>query len=238
MDNIKKLQELIDKSDNIVFFGGAGVSTLSGIKDFRSQDGLYNINYKYPPEEILSRTFFNNNTEEFYKFYRDKLNCLENKPNIVHKYLALLEKKGKLKGVITQNIDGLHQKAGSKKVFELHGSIYRNKCISCLKDYDADYVFNNSDVPKCSCGGVVKPCVVLYEEALDYDVMKRSIDLISSCDLLIVGGTSLTVYPASSFINYFKGSNLVIINNMVTDFDKRADLLIHKDLGEVFKNLK
>ena len=238
MDDIKKLQDLINNSNNIVAFTGAGVSTLSGIKDFRSKDGLYNMKYKYPPEKILSNTFFFNNTEEFYKFYCDKMNCLKAKPNIIHNYLTSLEEKGKLKGVITQNIDGLHFKAGTKNVLELHGSIYRNRCLSCGKEYEAEKVFSSSKSFKCECGGIIKPDVVLYEEPLDNKIMNDAIKLISECDLLLVLGTSLTVYPASGFIDYFKGSELVIINNMITSFDRRASLVIHNDLEEVFKKLK
>lgn len=237
MEKIEKLKKLISESDNIVAFTGAGISTLSGIKDFRSKDGLYNMKYKYPPEEILSHTFFMNNTEEFYKFYKDKMNCLDSIPNIVHKYLSALEKEGKLKAVITQNIDGLHSKAGSKNVLELHGTIYKNKCIKCNKFYDADYVFNSKDIPLCTCKGIVKPEVVLYEEPLDDEVINKTIEAISKCDLLLVLGTSLTVYPASNFINYFKGSNLVIINKMLTSYDSLADLVINDDLDYVFKNL-
>lgn len=238
MNSIEKLQELIDSSNNIVFFGGAGVSTASGIKDFRSKDGLYNMKYDYPPEEILSHTFFINNTEEFYRFYKDKMNCLDKKPNSCHKYLTELEKKGKLKAIITQNIDGLHQKANSKNVLELHGSIYRNRCMDCNKFYDEKIVFNSPNIPRCTCGGLVKPEVVLYEESLDEKTIIDAIKYISNCDLLIVAGTSLTVYPASGFIRYFKGKNLVIINKMTTSYDNKADLVINDDIEYVFKNLK
>lgn len=238
MDKIKKLQELIDSSENIVFFGGAGVSTASGIKDFRSKDGLYNMKYDYPPEEILSHHFFVSHTKEFYKFYRDKMNCLDKLPNECHLYLTKLEEKGKLKAIITQNIDGLHQKAKSKNVIELHGSIYRNRCMDCNKFYDEKIVFNSKDIPKCSCGGVIKPEVVLYEESLDATVINSTIKYISNSDLLIVAGTSLTVYPASGFINYFKGKNLVIINKMTTSFDNIADLVINDDIEHIFSNLK
>ena len=238
MDKIKELQKLIDDSDNIVFFGGAGVSTASGIKDFRSKDGLYNMQYDYPPEEILSHHFFMNNTEEFYRFYKDKMNCLDKLPNSCHLYLTELEKKDKLKAIITQNIDGLHQRAKSKNVLELHGSIYRNRCMDCNKFYDEDIVFNSNGVPRCTCGGIIKPEVVLYEEPLDSDVITNTIKYISSCDLLIVAGTSLTVYPASGFISYFKGKNLVIINKMTTNYDKMADLVIDDDIEKVFKSLK
>ena len=237
MEKIKKLKKLIEESNNIVAFTGAGISTLSGIKDFRSKDGLYNMKYKFPPEEILSRTFFLNNTEEFYKFYKDKMNCLDKKPNIVHKFLAKLEKENKLKAVITQNIDGLHTKAGSTNVLELHGSIYRNNCMKCNKSYDANYVFKSTSTPKCSCGGIIKPDVVLYEEPLDYDVTSKAIKAVENCDLLLILGTSLTVYPASNYVNFYKGDKLVIVNKMITSFDNRADLVIHDDLEKVFKEL-
>ena len=238
MDDISKLQGMIDECNNIVFFGGAGVSTESGIPDFRSKDGLYNQKYDYPPEQILSHTFFINNTEYFYKFYRDKLNALKYEPNITHKYLARLESYKKLKCIITQNIDGLHQKAGSKRVYELHGSIYRNYCEKCNKYYDASSIFNNTNIPKCECGGIIKPDVVLYEEALDDNILDESIESIMSADMLIVGGTSLTVFPACNLIRYFKGKYLVIINRDRTSSDFIADLVIHKSLGEVFSKLK
>ena len=237
MNKIEKLQEMIDKSNNIVFFGGAGVSTESGIKDFRSVDGLYNEKYDYPPEVILSHTFFMNNTKEFYKFYRDKLNTLNIEPNITHNFLKLLEDKGKLKAIVTQNIDGLHEKAGSKKVLLLHGTIYRNYCMKCNKFYDAKYIFNNKDVPRCDCGGLIKPDVVLYEEGLDDEVVRETIKVISEADLLIIGGTSLAVYPAASFINYFRGDKIVIINKDSTPYDSRADLVINDKLGNVFSKL-
>ena len=232
--NIEKFVELVDNSNNIVFFGGAGVSTESGIPDFRSKDGLYNQKYKYPPEMILSHTFFERATEEFYKFYKDKMNCLKFNPNITHLKLAELEKQGKLKAVVTQNIDGLHQKAGSKNVFELHGSVLRNYCMKCKKFYDAEFVFGSEGIPRCTCGGIIKPDVVLYEEGLDDSVLRGSVEGISKSDLLIVAGTSLTVYPASGLINYFKGNNLVLINRDSTSFDGVANLVIHKSLGEVF----
>ena len=237
MNNIDKLQEMINECNNIVFFGGAGVSTESGIPDFRSKDGLYNQKYDYPPEEILSHTFFINKTSEFYKFYRDKLNALKYEPNITHKFLAHLESNKKLKCIITQNIDGLHQKAGSKRVYELHGSIYRNYCTKCNKYYDADIVFNSKDIPKCECGGIIKPDVVLYEEPLDDNVIDESIDSILSADMLIVAGTSLTVFPACNLIRYFKGKYLVIINKDRTSSDSIADLVIHESLGDVFSKL-
>ena len=232
-----KLKEIIDKSNSIVFFGGAGVSTESGIPDFRSKDGLYNQHYKYPPEEILSHTFFINHTDEFFKFYKDKMNSLKYKPNITHVKLAELEKSGKLKAIVTQNIDGLHQKAGSKNVLELHGSVYRNYCMKCGKSYSAEYVFNSTGVPHCTCGGVIKPDVVLYKESLNESIIEESIYQISQCDTLIVGGTSLTVYPASGLIRYYRGNNLILINRDTTPFDKIANLVINDSLGNVFKNI-
>lgn len=234
---IELLKNIIENSTNIVFFGGAGVSTESGIPDFRSKDGLYNQKYKFPPEEILSHHFFVNNTADFYEFYRNKMNSLKYDPNITHIKLAKLENKGILKGIITQNIDGLHQKAGSKNVLELHGSVYRNYCMKCNKFYDANYVFDSKNIPYCECGGIIKPDVVLYEESLDYTVLENSISLISSCDTLIIGGTSLTVYPASGLIKYFKGRNLILINKDVTSFDKIASLVINDSLGNVFSNI-
>ena len=236
-EKIEKFKTLVNESNNIVFFGGAGVSTESGIPDFRSKDGLYNQKYKYPPEEILSHTFFINHTEEFFKFYKEKLNSLKYEPNVTHIKLAELEKEGKLKAVVTQNIDGLHQKAGSKNVYELHGSVLRNYCMKCHKFYDAKYVFNSSGVPKCSCGGIIKPDVVLYEEALDEETLEKSVYAIANADLLIVAGTSLTVYPASGLINYFRGKNLVLINRDTTPFDNRADLVINESLGKVFEEI-
>lgn len=236
---IDEFLNIIENSDNIVFFGGAGVSTESGIPDFRSKDGLYNQKYKFPPEEILSYTFFMNNTEEFYKFYKDKLNSLKYEPNITHIKLAELEKKGKLKAVVTQNIDGLHQKAGSKNVFELHGSVLRNYCMKCNRFYDAESIFENSEnIPRCECGGIIKPDVVLYEEGLDDDIVMSAISAISKADCLIVAGTSLTVYPASSLIRYYKGNKLILINRDATTYDRYANLVINKSLGEVFSKIK
>lgn len=237
IDKIKQLQKMVSESNNIVFFGGAGVSTESGIPDFRSKDGLYNQKYKYSPEEILSHTFFIENTEEFYKFYTDKLNSLKYEPNITHFKLVELEKRGKLKAIITQNIDGLHYKAGSGVVYELHGSVLRNYCVKCHKKYDAKTIFSFNGVPRCSCGGIIKPDVVLYEEALDDNVVDCAINSISCADMLIVAGTSLTVYPASGFIRYFKGKYLVIINKDKTSYDEVADLVINDSLGNVFKYL-
>ena len=238
MNKIDKLQELIDKSNYIVFFGGAGVSTASGIKDFRSKDGLYNMKYDYPPEEILSHTFFINKTNEFYKFYKDKLNCLDAHPNNCHNYLNKLEKSGKLKAIITQNIDGLHQKANSKNVYELHGSIYRNYCMDCNKFYDAQYVFNSKDIPTCECGGIIKPDVVLYEEGLNNDTINEAIYHLTKADLLIIAGSSLTVYPASGLINFYGGKDIVLINRDSTSYDNRASLIINDDINDVFCKLK
>ena len=237
LDKIEQFKELIEQNNNIVFFGGAGVSTESGIPDFRSKDGLYNQKYDYPPEEILSHSFFVKNTEEFYKFYKDKMNSLKYEPNITHIKLAELEKIGKLKAVITQNIDGLHQKAGSKNVYELHGSVYRNYCMNCGKFYDGEYVFSSKTVPQCSCGGTIKPDVVLYEEALDEEIVQNSINAIRKADIMIVAGTSLTVYPASGLINYFRGKKLVLINKTETLYDSRADLVINDSLGKVFSEI-
>ena len=238
MDNIDTLIKWIKDAKRIVFFGGAGVSTESGLKDFRSKDGLYNEKYDYPPEEILSHHFFYENTEEFYKFYRDKLNTKGFKPNITHIVLAELEKKGKLSSVITQNIDGFHQAAGSKKVLELHGSIKRNYCDKCHKFYDEKAVFEVEGIPRCSCGGIIKPDVVLYEEGLDDEVIHETIKEIGESDLLIIGGTSLNVYPAASFIRYFKGKHMVLINRDATQYDSICDLVIHDNLGDVFKEIK
>ena len=237
-EKIELLQTYINNSNNIVFFGGAGVSTESGIKDFRSKDGLYNEKYKYPPEQILSHSFFYKNTKEFYKFYRDKLNCLNVLPNICHKYLVKLERDGKLKAIITQNIDNLHQKAGSTNVIELHGTIYKNYCDKCHKFYPPEYIWNTKDIPKCNCGGIIKPNVVLYEEPLnEFDILK-AINYIKNSDLLIIAGTSLTVYPAASYISYFQGKHLVIINKDKTPGDNIADLVINDNLGNVFKKLQ
>lgn len=236
-DKIQIFKELVDGSDNIVFFGGAGVSTESGIPDFRSKDGLYNQQYKYPPEQILSHTFFIHNTEDFYKFYKEKMNSLNYEPNITHIKLAELEKRGKLKAVITQNIDGLHQKSGSKTVHELHGSVLRNYCMKCHKFYDGEFVFRSQDIPKCSCGGIIKPDVVLYEEGLDNNILTNSILAIQNADLFIVAGTSLTVYPAAGLINYFRGKNLVLINKDATPYDYKADLIINDSLGKAFSNI-
>ena len=236
-DKIQQFKQMVNESNNIVFFGGAGVSTESGIPDFRSKDGLYNQKYDYPPEEILSHTFFINHTNAFYKFYKDKMNSLKYEPNITHLKLAGLEKKGKIRAIVTQNIDGLHQKAGSKNVYELHGSVLRNHCMKCNEFYDAEYVFNSTGIPKCTCGGTIKPDVVLYEEGLDEETVEKAILAILNADLMIVAGTSLTVQPASSLLNYYKGHKLVLINRDKTPYDDRADLVIHESLGNVFENI-
>jgi NAD-dependent deacetylase len=236
-ERIEKLYKIISDSDNIVFFGGAGVSTESGIPDFRSQDGLYMMKYKYPPETIVSHTFFREKTEEFYEFYRDKMIYEDAKPNITHYFLAKLEQIGKLKAVVTQNIDGLHQAAGSKNVIELHGSTLRNYCMSCGKKYGLDAVLKTSGVPKCECGGIIRPDVVLYEEQLSEVDIERAITAIENADVLIIGGTSLSVYPAAGFIRGFSGSSLVLINKSATSYDRNADLLINMGLGEVFGEL-
>ena len=235
-EGIEKLQKIVDGTDNIVFFGGAGVSTESGIPDFRSVDGLYHQKYDYPPETILSHSFYMKYTEEFYRFYRDKMLCLTAKPNITHEKLAQLEAAGKLKAVITQNIDGLHQMAGSKKVLELHGSVHRNYCRKCGKGFEAEYILNSTGkVPLCDeCGGSIKPDVVLYEEGLDQQTLEDAVFYISHADMLIVGGTSLAVYPAAGLIDYYRGNKLVLINKSTTPMDSRADLLIQAGLGEVF----
>ena len=237
-ENINELQNIINKNNNIVFFGGAGVSTESGIPDFRSQDGLYNQKYDYPPETIISHSFYIKHPEEFYKFYRDKMLCLNAKPNPAHIKLAQLEKIGKIKAIITQNIDGLHQMAGSKNVLELHGSVHRNYCISCGKFYNAQFILNSKGIPKCECGGIIKPDVVLCEESLNEDVLIKSVNYISNCDVLIIGGTSLNVYPAAGLIQYFNGNTLVLINRDSTPFDYKADIIIHDNIGEVFNSIK
>lgn len=234
---IAKLQEIIDDSENIVFFGGAGVSTESGIPDFRSADGIYHQQYRYSPEQIVSHSFFVRNTEAFYEFYKDKMMFLEAKPNAAHLKLAQLEAEGKLKAVITQNIDGLHQAAGSKTVWELHGSIHRNYCQKCGKFYDASYVKHADGVPRCECGGLIKPDVILYEEGLDPGVIDHSIRAIREADTLIIGGTSLVVYPAAGFIDYFRGKHLVVINKRATAKEVRAELTIAAPIGEVMKEI-
>jgi len=231
------LKTWVDEARRIVFFGGAGVSTESGIPDFRSVDGLYNQKFKYPPETIISHSFFEERPEEFFEFYKEKMLPLGFEPNVTHKVLARWEREGKLSAVVTQNIDGLHQKAGSKNVLELHGSVLRNYCVRCHRSYSAEFVKNSRGVPRCDCGGVVKPDVVLYEESLDQDVMYRAARAISEADLLIVAGTSLTVWPAAGMIRYYRGSRLVLINRDETPFDHEADLVLHEKLGEVFREL-
>lgn len=236
-DKIKILQRWIDESESTVFFGGAGVSTESGIPDFRSTDGLYNLKYKYPPEQIISHEFFYGKTEEFYDFYRDKLLTPDAKPNMAHIRLAELEKAGKLDAVITQNIDGLHQMAGSRNVFELHGAVSRNYCLKCAKKYGPEFIMENKPVPRCECGGLVKPDVVLYNEGLDDAVVDGAVKALSSAELLIVGGTSLVVYPAAGLLRYFKGSHIVLINKSSTSFDKNCDLVFNESIGEVFRQI-
>ncbi len=236
---IEKLQTMITESNNIIFFGGAGVSTESGIPDFRSVDGLYNQKYDYPPETILSHSFYMSRTEEFYRFYHDKMLCLDAQPNAAHRKLAELEQAGKLKAVITQNIDGLHQMAGSREVMELHGSVHRNYCRKCAKKFDAQYMKEHTGVPLCDeCGGDIKPDVVLYEEGLDAQTMQKSISYIARADVLIIGGTSLAVYPAAGLIDYYNGNKLVLINKSPTPMDRRADLLIQGSIGEVLGQIK
>lgn len=239
-ENIRKLQDWIDESQNIVFFGGAGVSTESGIPDFRSTDGLYHQQYDYPPETILSHTFFEKNPAEFYRFYRDKMIVQGAKPNAAHRKLAELERAGKLKAVVTQNIDGLHQAAGSKVVYELHGSTLRNYCTRCRKKYPLSFIAESTSVPHCTepnCGGIVRPDVVLYEEGLDQDVIEGAVAAIRRADMLIIGGTSLVVYPAAGLINYYAGKKLVLINKSPTGMDYRADLAISAPIGEVFSQI-
>lgn len=239
MQGAEELQKMIDRYDNIVFFGGAGVSTESGIPDFRSTDGLYHQEYDYPPETILSHTFFLKNPEEFYRFYRAKMLCLDAQPNAAHKKLAELEEAGKLKAVVTQNIDGLHQKAGSRKVLELHGSVHRNFCTKCHAFYDAQYMLHTTGVARCSrCGGMIKPDVVLYEECLDDAMISESISAISRAQMLIVGGTSLVVYPAAGLLQYFRGEKLVVINKGATSADRNADLVIQEPIGEVLSKIR
>ena len=231
------LKTWVDEAQKIVFFGGAGVSTESGIPDFRSVDGLYNQKFKYPPETIISHSFFERKPEEFFEFYKEKMLPLGFEPNVTHKVLARWEREGKLLAVVTQNIDGLHQKAGSQNVLELHGSVLRNYCVRCHKSYSAEFVKNSKGVPLCDCGGIVKPDVVLYEESLDQDVMYRAARAISEADLLIVAGTSLTVWPAAGMIRYYRGKRLVLINRDETPFDGEADLVLHEKLGDVFREL-
>lgn len=237
MDALQTLRNWVQESHNIVFFGGAGVSTESGIPDFRSVDGLYHQKFDYPPEEILSHSFFLHKTDEFFRFYREKMLPLEAEPNVVHRTLARWEQEGKLKAVITQNIDGLHQKAGSETVYELHGSVLRNYCMKCGKFFPAEYIRDTSGVPKCECGGTIKPDVVLYEEALDDTCVTRAVEAIKQADVLLVCGTSLTVYPAAGLLRYYRGNKLALINRDATPQDDAADLLLHESLGTVFAAL-
>lgn len=236
MNKIDQLDKMINECNNIVFLGGAGVSTESGIKDFRSKDGLYNMKFKYPCEVMLSSNMFYNHTEDFYDFYKTYMNCLDAKPNITHFYLKKLEDKTKLKAIVTQNIDGLHQKAGSKNVLEIHGTIYKNRCLKCNKEFDANYVFNSIKIPKCSCGGTIKPDVVLYGEMLPESYLKAQ-NYIYNADMLIVAGTSLTVNPAAGLVNLFNGKYLVIINKEKTAYDNKANLVINNSLKDVFSKL-
>ncbi len=238
MRETETLKQIVKESDNIVFFGGAGVSTESGIPDFRSVDGLYNQKYEYPPETILSHTFFMRQTEEFYRFYRDKMLELDAKPNAAHKKLAELEAAGKLKAVITQNIDGLHQAAGSKRVLELHGSVHRNYCMKCGKFHSVYEIKESTGIPRCECGGIIKPDVVLYEEGLDNQTMEDAVSFIRQADVLIIGGTSLAVYPAAGLIDYYKGDKLILVNKSATPMDGRADLLVQGAIGEIFSQLE
>ena len=237
MEQIEKLKQWIAESSRIVFFGGAGVSTESGIPDFRSVDGLYSQKFDYPPETIISHSFYVRKPEYFFNFYREKMLPLGFEPNITHKVLARWETEGKLTAVVTQNIDGLHQKAGSQRVYELHGSVLRNYCVRCRKFHSAEFVRDAVGVPRCGCGGIVKPDVVLYEESLDMDTMEKSVLAIAGADLLIVAGTSLTVYPAAGLIRYYRGHRLVLINRDATPYDGQADLVIHDTLGNVFSRL-
>ena len=236
-EKIDKLKEIVENSENIVFFGGAGVSTESGIPDFRSVDGLYNQKYKYPPEVMVSHSFYRDHPKEFFEFYRNKMVALEAKPNAAHLKLARLEKEGKVKAVITQNIDGLHYMAGSQEVMELHGSVHRNYCEKCKKFYPVEYIMESVGIPECGCGGRIKPDVVLYEEGLDYETMQKAVSYIRNAEVLIIGGTSLAVYPAAGFIDYFRGEHLVVINMDKTARDVHASLLIQEKIGEVFDRI-
>ena len=237
MEKLEILKHWICESKNIVFFGGAGVSTESGIPDFRSVDGLYNQKFDYPPETIISHSFYQRKPEYFFRFYRQKMLPLGFEPNVTHKVLAKWEEEGRLAAVVTQNIDGLHQKAGSKRVFELHGSVLRNYCTRCHKFYPAEFIRDSGGVPKCDCGGTVKPDVVLYEESLDQDTIEKAVSAIYDADLLIVAGTSLTVYPAAGLIRYYQGNRLVLINRDATAYDDQADLVFHESLGNIFSQL-
>ena len=238
MDKREILKQWVSESRNIVFFGGAGVSTESGIKDFRSVDGLYSQKFDYPPETIISHSFYVRKPEYFFRFYREKMLPLGYEPNVTHKVLAKWEREGKLSAVVTQNIDGLHQKAGSRRVYELHGSVLRNYCTRCGKAYSAEFIRDCAGVPKCDCGGTVKPDVVLYEEGLDQATLEGAVRAIAGADMLIVGGTSLTVYPAAGLIQYYGGNRLVLINRDVTPYDDQADLVLHESLGDVFRYLE
>ena len=238
MDKIRQLQDMINESNRIVFFGGAGVSTESNIPDFRSADGLYKQKYRYSPEQIVSHSFFMQHTEEFYDFYKNKMIFLDAKPNKAHLKLAEMEQAGKLSAIVTQNIDGLHQAAGSKHVMELHGSVHRNYCMKCHRFFDASYMLHSAGVPKCECGGVIKPDVVLYEEGLDNEVVSDAIRTIAEAEVMIVGGTSLAVYPAAGLLDYFRGRALVLINKGATPQDRNADLLIQKPIGQIFSQIK
>ena len=237
MNALEQLKKIMADTDHIVFFGGAGVSTESGIPDFRSVDGLYNQKYDYPPETILSHTFYRQHTDEFYRFYRDKMLCLTAKPNAAHRKLAQWEQEGRLKAVITQNIDGLHQAAGSKKVLELHGSVHRNYCEKCHRFYDAAYILHSEGVPKCECGGALKPDVVLYEEGLDNQTITEAVACISAADVLILGGTSLAVYHAAGLIDYYRGHQLILVNKTATPRDSMADLVVQGSIGEIFSQI-
>lgn len=237
MKNLETLKRWIEESSHIVFFGGAGVSTESGIPDFRSVDGLYSQKFAYPPETIISHSFYLRNPSYFFKFYREKMLPLGFQPNITHRKLAQWEEAGKLHAVITQNIDGLHQKAGSKNVYELHGSVLRNFCVRCGKFYPAEFIRDAEDIPRCDCGGIIKPDVVLYEEALDEQTVDKSIRAISKADLLLVAGTSLTVYPAAGLLRFYRGDRLVLINRDATPYDDQADLVLHESMGDVFSQL-
>ena len=237
MTKLEKLKQWIDESSSIVFFGGAGVSTESGIPDFRSVDGLYNQKFDYPPETIISRSFYERDPAYFFRFYREKMLPLDHEPNITHKVLAKWEAEGKLSAVVTQNIDGLHQKAGNRAVYELHGSVLRNYCTRCRKFHSAEFVKNSPGIPRCDCGGIVKPDVVLYEEGLDQDTIEKSVMAIRGADLMIVAGTSLTVYPAAGLIRYYRGTRLVLINRDATPYDRYANLVFHDSLGNIFSQL-
>jgi len=237
MNEIQKLREMVEASSSIVFFGGAGCSTESGIPDYRSVDGLYHQKFKYPPETMLSRSFFSSHPEDFFDFYRNKMLCLTAQPNAAHIKLAELEQSGKLTAVVTQNVDGLHQVAGSRNVCELHGSVHRNYCTKCGKSFSAQFIQDSSGVPRCECGGIIKPDVVLYEESLDQEVIERAVSAISRADMLIIGGTSLAVYPAAGFVNYYRGNRLVIINLQPTPYDRAANLAICGRIGEVMSQI-